>query len=101
MITNILFALGGGIAGFLVCAFFCGGRTLELLDELDDAEANAAASRATYNRMFAARSEAVTAHTRCADALTTLQRQRDTIRSIISGNKTVRTSRIAEVIGDA
>ncbi len=46
MITNILFALGGSIAGFLVCAFFTAGRIADLGS--DD--------------------EALAAHARCADS---------------------------------
>lgn len=87
MITNILFALGGGIAGFLVCAIFSAGRFADTIERIDDEH---------YDRWR----DQLDAHDRCADALATLQAKRDTIRSIISGNKTVRTSRIAEVIGE-
>lgn len=87
MITNILFALGGSIAGFMICALFAAGRLSETIERIDDEH---------YDRWR----DQLDAHARCADALVTLQAKRDSIRSIISGNKTVRTSRIAEVIGD-
>ncbi|ALC11244.1 hypothetical protein [Sphingopyxis sp. 113P3] len=78
MITNILFALGGSIAGFLVCAFFTAGKLADLGS--DD--------------------EALAAYARCADSQSLAIEKLRAIRSIIAGNKTVRTSRIAEVIGE-
>lgn len=88
MITNILFALGGGIAGFLVCAFFTAGRFADTIERIDDEH---------YDRWR----EQLDAHDRCADSQSLALEKLRAVRTIIAGNKTVRTSRIAEVVGDA
>ena len=93
MITNILFILGGGIVGFLVCAFLTAGKVVDLVVKLEE-------FRRDFRFIGGAYAATDAAHARAADALSTLHDQRAEIRSIISGNKTVRTSRIAEVIGE-
>lgn len=87
MITNILFALGGGIAGFLVCAIFSAGRFADTIERIDEGH---------YDRWIAL----LAVHARCADSQSVALEKLRAVRTIISGNKTVRTSRIAEVIGE-
>lgn len=77
----------GGIAGFLVCAIFAAGRFAETFERIDDEH---------YDRWR----EQLDAHARCADGQSVALEKLRAVRTIIAGNKTVRTSRIAEVIGE-
>jgi len=78
MITNILFALGGSIAGFLVCAFFTAGKMADLGN--DD--------------------EALAAHARCADSQSIALEKLRAIREIANKPQTIRKGDIRAVLGD-
>ena len=93
MITNILFALGGSIAGFLVCAFFTAGKLADnaerdaaLFDGLDSWSSTAADLQA--------------AHKRCADSQSIALEKLRAIREIANKPQTIRKGDIRAVLGD-
>lgn len=110
MITNILFALGGSIAGFLVCAFFTAGKLAdafeagrelgaeharEAFDVIDHALATGDSS-AVMRELVKAR----IAHKRCADSQSIALEKLRAIREIANKPQTIRKGDIRAVLGD-
>ncbi len=108
MITNILFALGGGIAGFLVCAFFTAGKLADNAERdefftfsriADNAERDAA----LFDELDSWSSTAAdlqAAHKRCADSQSIALEKLRAIREIANKPQAIRKGDIRAVLGD-
>lgn len=97
MIDLIAAAGIGGTVGFFACALLTGGRIadeiierMDAKDEADEARNNEAAA----NRIAL---DALDAHTRCADALTTTQRKLSSIRDLVGPTEGLRRGRLGQI----
>lgn len=98
MIDLIAAAGIGGTVGFFACALLTGGRIADEIIERMDAEDEADEARnneAAANRVAL---EALDAHTRCSDALTTTQRKLSAIRDLLDKPRTIRKGDVALIL---
>lgn len=108
MITELAITLGAGgvgtIVGFFTCAALTAGKVADLQDQRDHAiDAKVADILPLANLDIAQQAaEAISAHSRCADALTTVQGKIEDIRELLNRPRTIRKKELAAILdGDA